>query len=299
MPSKEFLKTLGGFMLIGAIVLSVIVCHFFQVGDMDGQFAQVFGATTLAYALSLLLKVIALMWQFFVSVVVISQILIALNLAKATDRGLAGGVASVIIIGYVFVLVTYTILNIFLTKPDMVFVSNTYWQVNRHIEVYQKVAGEDWKDDVPSDAYEVGCESRKDLLKDKYRDYCTYSVSRWVTVSNMITTGGWQDKPYVQEYKGKVCSPDEIYLGCIRGTTIEKTWTTQFRNYKNLFGGDPFTCSYDFETWSKLPKGMYADMQFGVLDGTPRCRVSDFRFGAFDNTILYPYPEMKDFAAAN
>jgi hypothetical protein len=195
-------------------------------------------------------------------------------------------------------LITYTVVNIFWTKPEMMFVAGGSWTINRHIEAYQLLSQTDWKDDVPSDAFNIRCASTYDFFKDRWRDKCDYDIKRWVTVDNMVTSGDWQnDKPYVKEYPGKICPDSEIVLGCLRGLVIDKTWTTAFRDSDHLRDGDPILCNLDFGTWSKLSRGVYADMQIGVLDHSPRCRIDNIRASVFDpNVPAYPFPEIKDFA---
>lgn len=292
----NFLRTVIVLSLVG---LSVVIAHFVQIGWFDVQINQTLGPTTLTYLASLLVKVVSLVWQFLVVVIAISWMVVKLGIYSKYDDTVVSRVASLLIVGYVLSILGLTIVNIFWTKPEIMFVAGANWTISRHIEQLKLVTEESWRDNLPSDAYNTNCESRRDTLKKKNRDYCYYSVNRWIVVENMVTTGDWHRKPVVQEYTGKVCPDSELILGCIRGTLIQKTWTTYFRGSDNMTGGDPYQCNLDFASWAKLSRGVYVDMQIGVLDHSPRCRIDNIRSGPFDtNMPAYPFPEIKDWVSS-
>lgn len=284
--------------LLAVGLLLGIAAHFFQIGYFDVAINGLLGPTVWTYLLSTVLKVLALGYQFFMVVIGIEFILFFLGLAEGDDPKLTGNIASFLLVGYILLLVVYTILNMFWTEPQLMISVGGRWTITRSIEEYQHLSGSSWKDDMPSTAYDIECVKKRDSAKDKNRDFCTYSYFGWVTIEQMVTNGDWSQKPYVQEYEGKVCSSDEIYLGCIRGISVRKIWVTAFRDGHNAFSGEPYMCELNFSDWSQLPNGAMVDMQVGKLDGTVRCRVSNIKPSVW-GTVLpsYPYPEIKEFAS--
>ena len=277
-------------LFLGTIVLLLgITAHYVQIGDLDQQIVSFLSPTTLTAIFLLGLKVVCLGYQFLLVCIILFVIGLILQLWKDNGNNVLGTIAAALIFGYIAIFIGYHILNFFLTRPGMVSVSGHAWMITHKVEQYQFLSGEDWKGDVPSDATEISCQSRRNTRKDKNDDWCSYHIKRWVVIDGLVSQGGWDDEPYIQAYQARdKCV--EIEVGCTRSGGIDKRWVLYLRNLDNLTKGDPYICETDLATWIQFMPQTYADMQFGTLDGTPRCRFSNFRDGAIRDGIPYKFP---------
>ncbi|MEO1590390.1 MAG: zinc ribbon domain-containing protein [Cyanobacteria bacterium J06632_22] len=215
-------------------------------------------------------------------------------ISKKTWALLGGGLTGMLGVGGIIAAL------LSMTVPVTVEVTGHTWQRRIAIEAYEAQAGSDWKDGLPSAAYNVSCRSKQrstnripdgetcstrqvdqgdgtfreesycttDYREEPvYDDYCSYTVNRWAVARWASASGrSLAEAPTWPPLNARTCATTS--LGCERAGRRRETYTLQLLDRDS---GETYRCDRTQPEWQVSPVGTPFQLEVGRILGDARC----------------------------